>query len=547
MKKKSINFILISLIILAYFWGASYQIRSPGLHDDEAIEFESAFNLFYKQQTLPLAICRFEGGMGAILMVPALYFYPEEPFVTLRYANIFYSLLTLIFIYCFSKHFVKNEFFSLLATLLVAAHPSFILSAKIGSQSCLNASLFAMASLYFFIKWLDTKKIAYFILLFICLGMGLDYRIHFLWFIVALVLSAFILLRQEVSKIISNRYGYYSFIAFLSFSTGALNFIWFNFRNNFILFKDLFYWTFISSSSTGDLMAGMAHYAKNFYLVTLNLVNILNGKFIFNYNDMGLGMFFYSRKITFLISTLFIFPIIYNLVSILKNDKHFLAPQKKLFLMLLVLIMLLQTPFTPSALPEWHLLLLLPLLIILFLVGLFELLYLFKGIKISKILAYSIILFILSINLVTINKFYGGLDSRGGNDRYSEAIYELNDWLLENNISQVIVNSGLQTLYVLSRARIQVDSLDGEIENLWITMKARDDFNPASIKEGYQTIFKKYFDSNDKPLIIAQYDYDEVNLLRFYNALNKSGKRTKKIKSFYRKDGRPIYDLVYLE
>ncbi|MGE5603435.1 MAG: ArnT family glycosyltransferase, partial [Nitrososphaerales archaeon] len=176
-----------------------YQLQLPGLYYDEALDAVPAMQLLAGQplditrsfhlfgREWPLMVMTYVGSTTSYLVAPAFALFGVSVTV-LRLVNISLGVLTLVLAWGFLREFFDDRVAGI-ATLLLAANPTFIFWSRLGAFVSLPMLPLGIAALWALYRWRQRRRDGYLILAAFCLGVGLTTKLLFLWFWVALGLA----------------------------------------------------------------------------------------------------------------------------------------------------------------------------------------------------------------------------------------------------------------------------------------------------------------------------------------------------------------------
>ncbi|MFQ6014807.1 MAG: glycosyltransferase family 39 protein [Anaerolineae bacterium] len=197
-RKVALTEALLIMAGLLLFWAlAFYQITLPGIHYDEAVEVVPAMQILLGQptepfrgaglnlagRTFPLMVVDYIGALNTYLVIPFFAFFGISVF-SLRLMSITIASLTLLLTYRLARK-MYNRRVATVAYLLLAVHPSFVFWARQGVFVTLITTCFTLGSLVSLLRWRRQGKDRYLYLTAFLLGLGLYAKFLFLWFILA--------------------------------------------------------------------------------------------------------------------------------------------------------------------------------------------------------------------------------------------------------------------------------------------------------------------------------------------------------------------------
>lgn len=243
---------MLALALLAFGVLTLTQLELPGLYYDEALDVVPSMQLLLGQPVtlehgvgvwvgntaLPLMIMDYLGAVNTYLMVPFFAVLGVNVY-SLRLMTVVVSAITLILAYAVGRRFF-GEAVALLATFLLAIHPSFVFWSRMGITVTSVMAAFSLGSLLAFLKWWDRRDGRWFAFGCLLLGLGLWSKLLFLWWILALVVVGLALLAWQAVEegsgwprrfgsalmgAIAKRQAVVGLVAFLA---GAAPLIWYN-------------------------------------------------------------------------------------------------------------------------------------------------------------------------------------------------------------------------------------------------------------------------------------------------------------------------------
>lgn len=228
------------------------QLDLPGLYYDEALDVVPSMQLLLGQPVtlergvgvwvgntaLPVMIMDYVGAVNTYLMIPFFAVLGVNVY-SLRLMTVVLSAITLVLAYRVGRRFF-GEAVALLATFLLAIHPSFVFWSRMGITVTSVMTVFSLGSLLAFVRWWDRRDGRWFIAGCLLLGLGLWSKLLFLWWILALLAVGLALLAWQAMEggrgwtrrfasallgIVRRRYFWAGLVAFL---VGSAPLIWYN-------------------------------------------------------------------------------------------------------------------------------------------------------------------------------------------------------------------------------------------------------------------------------------------------------------------------------
>ena len=174
------------------------QLDLPGLYYDEALDVVPSMQLLLGQPVtlergvgvwvgntaFPVMIMDYVGAVNTYLMIPFFALLGVNVY-SLRLMTVVLSAVTLVLAYRVGRRFF-GEAVALLATFLLAIHPSFVFWSRMGITVTSVMTVFSLGSLLAFLEWWDRRDGRWFVVGCLLLGLGLWSKLLFLWWIVAL-------------------------------------------------------------------------------------------------------------------------------------------------------------------------------------------------------------------------------------------------------------------------------------------------------------------------------------------------------------------------
>jgi hypothetical protein len=238
---------LIALGLVVFLALCLYQIELPGLHYDEAREAGvPAMQLVMGQpvetfrgsgiritgRVFPLMVTDYIGALNIYLLLPFLALGGSNVFA-LRLMPIVFAVLTFLLTYLLS-HQLFNRRVAVITCLLLAVNPSFIFWSRQGVFVTSITATITVASLLCCLRWYRERRARYLYWGAYLFGLGLYAKLLFLWVIVALGATFFVLKMSSLRKgfrlwAIFGRLGYKQLaIALLCFLLGIFPLIIYN-------------------------------------------------------------------------------------------------------------------------------------------------------------------------------------------------------------------------------------------------------------------------------------------------------------------------------
>ena len=204
---------LVTLGLVVFLALCLYQIELPGLHYDEAREAGvPAMQLVMGQpvetfrgsgiritgRVFPLMVTDYIGALNIYLLLPFFALLGSNVFA-LRLMPIVFAVLTLLLSYFLTQQ-LFNRRVAFITCLLLAVNPSFIFWNRQGIFVTSITATIAMASLLCWLRWYRERRACYLYGGAYLFGLGLYAKLLFLWVIVALGATFFVLEMSSLRK-----------------------------------------------------------------------------------------------------------------------------------------------------------------------------------------------------------------------------------------------------------------------------------------------------------------------------------------------------------
>lgn len=192
-----LTYVLVAVALTYFAIMASRQIALPGLYNDEVVYVNPALGAAVARRVhgIPVMVMPYVGALKAYLYFPifALFGVSAE---TIRLPAVFISLLTLGLTFKLAR-LMSRPLPSAVLVLLMAADPIFIFMTKADYGPIVLMMFFKILALYFFLRFILTSSPRYLWGLAVACGLGLYDKLNFIWFVLALIVAAAVVFRQE--------------------------------------------------------------------------------------------------------------------------------------------------------------------------------------------------------------------------------------------------------------------------------------------------------------------------------------------------------------
>lgn len=530
-------FAALAALVLLYLVLSSRELLLPGLNFDEAFLASAAIDMVLKKpiaylfpadimaRHIPLMATEHYAALVSYLLWPFFAIFGISVF-SLRVAPLVFGAATLVCTYLLTAKLFDRRT-GIITALFLATGPNYILTSRFGNFFLTYALFFSTLGMLVLYGWYTSGRRAYLALGAFLLGLAVSSAVWSSVLVIALA-SIGILLGKAVFRRPGSRLGPLPLIciACAAFCAGIGLFLWANFFNastRFITVK-----TVIERFHGTPFGIDNLQYLKNLGIRCANVFKLVSQrtaiKEVLDYNT---GNNFFAAL--FFASTAFL------VFMLLRGRSHF-AKKRLFFILSLLAVMLLASPFTLTRLTSTHLIIMVPYIEIICAVGLVEYLEMSKrGVfrSFSRLVVALSILATVGINFFILSDFYWRLCGPQVRADWSTSIYELSDWLKAERPPRVIsLTWGFsRNLYFLSRGSTYVHSLISVPQTPEEEQALNDCF--ASFMKGKESVY------------LANVLWDDPNTHRLFIALvERKGKQLKEVKRFYHADGKLLY-VVY--
>jgi len=204
---------LVVLALVVFLALCLYQIELPGLHYDEAreagvpamqlvmgqpVETFRGSGIRITARVFPLMVTDYIGALNIYLLLPFFALLGSNVFA-LRLMPIVFAVLTLFLTYLLAQQ-LFNRRVAVITCLLLAVNPSFIFWSRQGVFVTSITTTIAVASLLCWLRWYRERRARYLYWGAYLFGLGLYAKLLFLWVIVALGATFFVLKVPSLRK-----------------------------------------------------------------------------------------------------------------------------------------------------------------------------------------------------------------------------------------------------------------------------------------------------------------------------------------------------------
>jgi 4-amino-4-deoxy-L-arabinose transferase-like glycosyltransferase len=276
---------IIIIFLLFSIWQIKYPISSV---DENVVLINSAsiinkdfhqiwgasINFFGK--SFPLSFCPYHGCIEHYLYLPFIALFGINH-ISSRIASIFYSILTIIFMFYFLKGFFNTEI-AFISSFLLATSLVFILGTRFAILVGSIIPFITMGSLLCLWKWYKNRNVLFFYLGAFLFGIGLNTRIWFVWFLCAVLFASLVFRKELKGTLLLSTKGNVFLKYFLSgpiFIIGVFPMLYYNLTIHFDTVRYCFSKFPITHEGINN-----THYLNNLFVRIVNLINLLNGRWL---------------------------------------------------------------------------------------------------------------------------------------------------------------------------------------------------------------------------------------------------------------------------
>ena len=488
---------------------------------------DSIYSIKLFDYKIPLMYKAYISSAGLILALPLALF--DNYLIGLRTLYIIYFLLSIFIFYIVARKFI-GSFYAFIVSMLILTSPLFFPEVRVGFAHSHHIAALAI-SFYLFYLYILSKKLRYLFSASFVLFFYANMLFYFMWTIAGVFIASIILFPNYWKDIIKSAGAIFALIsgAFL----GCINYVIYNISEGFPTLKPLIYRLFLPEKYQPIDFRNLPPLSED---VKIKLFTIFPS--------------FFDKFGAFYLAIIVITTAIYAILIIYLIKKKQASKYKKAYFAILafwlILIFILITPNTTRA---GHYVYLCPFLE-LSLVSLAFILKDFsrnscKNVKIKIRLPNLFVVLILSIVLVNFYVSYKEVEEINrtkGTGYFSPAIFELNEYILNNKIHSediIFLEWGTYAqLYFLNKGQFKINSLVFQLIA-----------QPEDVRFKYfEYIFLKASLNNKSKLYIPIYAQcpapHRTHIMcvgsEFNKFLEKCLNKTPKKQVFYERDGREI-------
>lgn len=185
----------VAAIVCLYVAVAAYQLRLPGLYNDEAYDVVPAMQLILHQPVelnrgvgirlfgldLPVMISDYQGVTSAYAVLPLFWLFGVGV-LEVRALTIGFGAVAILLTYLLGRR-LAGPAVGLTAALLLATSPSFIFWSRLGVYVVIQVVPLALGATLAVLRWQRGSNRGWLVLAGLCSGLGLATKLLFLWFL----------------------------------------------------------------------------------------------------------------------------------------------------------------------------------------------------------------------------------------------------------------------------------------------------------------------------------------------------------------------------
>ncbi|RMD94911.1 MAG: phospholipid carrier-dependent glycosyltransferase [Calditrichaeota bacterium] len=482
----------------------------------------------------PLMFNYYTGFVKTYLCLPFFAVFGFNVF-SIRGTSLLLGWIALIFTYLFARDLTRNRGLAFIAALLMATDASYLFYTRNDYTVIGTMMAFKMISLYYLLKWWRELKPRDLWIGAFTMGLGISDRASFLWILFSL--AAFVVLFMLPQMRERWRAGAITRKMVLSgavaLALGAAIFIAFNVATLGGTFRPMTR-TFVQPSGPVNNLA----FLSNLHLRLQMLTDVLSGSYLWHqYFDTPRYVTQHWVWAGSLLTYAFILAFVFGLAQMMFTyRKTRIVPLPMAFLLFMSLALLFWSCFTPTSFRGHQLIMLYPFIHILIA------LFFWQGSKwfanwyareksrttLQYVTAFGLMGLVVLSNLWVIRGYYQDFIRTGGAGVWSDAIYELVDYLEKHPEWTVVCMDWGFNQNILSLSAGEVKTLRRYYE--------------TDLKD--ENSLKGLFHDNHVFLLhTKKFTYLERPSRIFYRAVQAWHARLQRVKSFYQRDGQEVYRL----
>lgn len=490
------------ILLLAIVWFVLAEllpsITMPEINRAEAAWGNAALKIIHNRPAdfsflgrhLPISVDGKHSALEAYILVPFV-LWGGPRLEALRAGAIFIGMIIIVLTYYFgSKLF--NPAVGILSVVLLVINPSFLDIVKLGAGFGFTLPIFTLGSLLLLFEWHNKRKNLYLYLGMTFLGLGYYAKGWFIWFVIALGITAVILYlpRNKVR------------IKTIIISAACLFLVWLPILCWYV--KKRFFVNFVASN----------------FIITVHKINNLNIFYnlyirLAHLSGLLIGASKEGLFIKLLPLLFFLICVAWLLLFVFLKKKTSFPRNKILFILVLFCLTLILSSFNFTIHRKEHLFILFPYIQVIMAIGIFEMFnFLGRAIKIR-------VLFLLFVTILFASYFLQRIETCSALREQKEDMRDCNiplvtEWLLENKIPGLVTfglvprlgvefysNLKIHGRHLFKRNRNFLDLLKWTISNADLNDIFVFNLDQADDKEGLQD-FLRFSKELNKEVVVRK-------------------------------------------
>jgi len=534
--------ILLILILIGFFTFWFFDdLNIQGLYCDVALVGNAALgsfkNLNYNLNShrailggrIPLMVNDYNAATDIYAAVPWVYFLGNNP-LALNIPGFIWGSLSIAALYMTLMQLYNSKLYTLMVSSMLVSSPAFIVSARLGSFTGVLTIFFVLIAVFSLLQWRKRGLTLWLFIMGLSMGIGIAGKIQILWFINAMLIYS--IFTGSLGK--GRMFLKHIAILFMGMVFGAFSLILANIKEGFFTLKFLARYSITSRSGIPNM-----HYLNNLMERLRESLSLIDGSALSQIdtpNRIGIYLFFLGMTFILLRFT-------YRYIKKYKVKEDMVLLPLAFFILIII-----QSPFTPTILHVHHIILLLPFMYMIACMPCYSIAatvnnakqsgsgYLFLIKKNLKIALYIIV--ILMGGIFIFNNYYllkykqAHRNIHGGQEVKWDVMSEVKDFFMQSGIYKVGLGdtSFKDPLLFLSNFDLELEEIF-PAHHKGITEKEAERnlierFNRES--EGY------YLFRTEENALIHFFN-------RFANIAEQNGKKVELLREFKSPEGIPVF------
>jgi hypothetical protein len=484
----------------------------------------------------PLMILPYLGSMQTAVLIPVFALFGISVPV-MRGAYIFLGALGLLGSYLFTARYF-NRSTAWVATLLLAVDPTYIFATRSDNGPTTVMMICKMGALWLFLMWWQSRKRIFLLLGAFIAGIGVYDKLNFVWFLGALGVAMFTIFPVVTWQRLIREKWYILISAGASFFVGSSIFWAYTFASGGGVFRE------IGKILIRQTAFGVENSAvfSNLLLRFESFVNLLFGREILSFY---MSIFDYQSSSSSLspgtlIPWLVLLVLLLTIIQIVTGLAFGLHTKKILFLVVLTVVIIAASIFTPTNFMYHHLLVAYPFPHLLIAYFLIKTPHILSKIRLkpqfTRNAGYLILFIAVGINLYVVQNTYQILNKTGGKGMWSSAIYTLADYLKDDERVVVVMDWGINlNLLMLTSGKLST-------QEPWQEFVYTSDYSEKmeALVNQPEAIF--VFHSSEYTGIYSLNDFDGPRIT-FFKTIEAMGAKPILERQIFQPDGHVLFEL----